>query len=116
MSDHDDFNRNLKKVFQERQIVEQRSVSDTISTEIYWNEDKKDKPSVVCPECGDDFVHFEQPHVIKSGNKQGVAWEGKGDLLVVPLWGECGAIFEICFGFHKGNTFSFVNILKSCTE
>jgi hypothetical protein len=101
-------------VFKERQIVEQRSVSDTISTEIYWNEDKKNKPSVVCPECGESFVHFEQPHIIKSGNKHGVAWQGKGDLLVVPLWSECGSFFEICFGFHKGNTFSFVNILKTC--
>lgn len=44
-----------------------------------------------------------------SGNTQpyGDNWGGKGDLLVIPVEGECSHIWEICFGFHKGETICF---------
>lgn len=56
---------------------------------------------IACPVCGSTYQH--------SGEAQRVeGWGGRGDLLVIPMEGECGHRWELCFGFHKGETFGFV--------
>ena len=63
---------------------------------------------VRCPECGYTFVKPLEPKEILSGDRWGGAgWAGRGWLAVVPIEGECGHLFEICFGFHKGETVIF---------
>ena len=59
---------------------------------------------VVCPVCGDNYVHFSSPIEQDSRGNYEANWGGRGDLIIVPM--ECEASqhqFEICIGFHKGN-------------
>jgi hypothetical protein len=62
---------------------------------------------IKCPICD-----FEYVHVATATNKVSVdghtsVWVGTGGLFVVEFNGECGHKFELCFGFHKGNTAFF---------
>lgn len=70
---------------------------------------------LVCPVCSFEYNHMGEPRKV-CGNDNHDAWRGRGDLLVIPFNGECGSEWEICFGFHKGNTNTFVRIRKSCSE
>ncbi|MCD6293340.1 MAG: GIY-YIG nuclease family protein [Deltaproteobacteria bacterium] len=80
----------------------------------YWHDGLTE--SIKCPECGSEYQHFGAP-VIKTGNDNYEAgWPGRGDLLVIPISGECGSKWEICLGFHKGQTGAFINLLDSCKE
>lgn len=60
---------------------------------------------IVCPICGFDYVHFNEPVYKKSGDESGVAWEGRGDAIVIPMWCESEHEWDLVIGFHKGNTF-----------
>lgn len=70
---------------------------------------------LVCPVCSFSYNHIGE-HRKVSGKDSYEAWIGRGDLLVIPFTGECGSEWEICFGFHKGETNAFVRIRKSCSE
>lgn len=70
---------------------------------------------LVCPVCSGEYNHIGEPRKLM-GNDSYDAWQGRGDLLAIPFNGECGSDWEICFGFHKGNTNAFVRIRKSCSE
>ena len=70
---------------------------------------------LVCPECNFEHTNIGEPRKV-SGNDNYEAWRGRGDLLVIPFFGQCGSEWEICFGFHKGNTDAFIRVKKSCAE
>src|SRR5687768_14932522 len=59
--------------------------------------------TLVCPCCRNDYQHVDGTETI-DGKDYYEAWEGRGDLVIVKVWGECGSTWEMCFGFHKGNT------------
>jgi len=63
-----------------------------------------------CPLCRDTYQHTGHQQTILGNDNYEAGWEGRGDLLVVPLEGECGHLWEICLGFHKGETFVFVRV------
>lgn len=69
-----------------------------------------------CPECGCSYQHFGSPRTIDSNDRFEAGWPGRGDLIVIPMWGECGSGWELCFGCHKGNTAGFVRLTKSCRQ
>jgi len=72
---------------------------------------------VRCPECGFDYQKVQLPIQTFSGEDDYKApWIGKGDLLVIPFVGECGAEWDLCFGFHKGRTATFLRIKKECPQ
>lgn len=56
---------------------------------------------MACPVCGSTYQQTGKPQSVEG-------WGGRGDLLVIPMEGECGHRWELCFGFHKGETFGFV--------
>ena len=61
---------------------------------------------LLCPYCNDTYIHQENDPIRLEGNdKYDAGWGGRGDVLKVPFWGECGHRFGLCFGFHKGNTY-----------
>ena len=62
---------------------------------------------VLCPGCQADYVHCEGAYAV-SGYDHYCAWEGRGDVLRVQWWCEGGHAWEVCFGFHKGQTVCFV--------
>ena len=73
-----------------------------------------DASTLTCPECGFECNHFGQAKTILGNDNYDAGWGGRGDLIVIPIDGECGAIWEICFGFHKGNIAAFTRIIQSC--
>lgn len=84
--------------------------------ETWWGDDHANVCSMlVCPDCGFEYNHIGEPRKV-SGNDNYDAWAGRGDLLVIPFSGECGSEWEMCFGFHKGNTDVFVRVRKACSE
>lgn len=69
-----------------------------------------------CPCCGSEWQHVETPREICSDDSYRAGWGGRGDLLIIPISGECGSAYELCFGFHKGETSVFVRIVRSCED
>ena len=69
---------------------------------------------IVCPVCGYNYQHLGIPFVIDGNDNYEARWGGRGDLTVIPVYGECGCKWELCFGEHKGNIESFVRIIMPC--
>jgi len=67
------------------------------------------KYAVACPICGSVY-NILQESVTENGqdNYKTSAPVYRGDLVRVPFLCEAGHKWEICFGFHKGNTFVFL--------
>lgn len=70
---------------------------------------------LVCPVCDGTFNHIGTPER-REGKDDYEAWRGRGDLLVIPMDGECGCRWQICLGEHKGETNGFIRIERSCSE
>ncbi len=69
---------------------------------------------VKCPSCKDahEFIHTIDVPVV-DGKDDYQAWEGRGDLKTIIFWSEtCGHVWELNFGFHKGNTFCWIEVLE----
>ncbi len=60
-----------------------------------------------CPVCRDPNQRTGSPRTKHGQDDYKAGWGGRGDLLVIPIEGECGHTWEICFGFHKGATVAF---------
>lgn len=69
---------------------------------------------MLCPCCGFEYQHAGSPSRIDGKDDYAAGWGGRGDLVIVPFWGECGSEWDICFGFHKGYTANFVRVRKDC--
>lgn len=68
----------------------------------------------VCPICQGTNVHIITAHT-KIGNDNYETKTGvRGDVYVILFFSECGSEFEINYGFHKGNTYVWPNVIKSC--
>ncbi len=61
-----------------------------------------------CPLCADTYQHAGRVQAVPGRDSYEAGWGGRGDLVVVPIWGECEHRWELCFGAHKGETFCFV--------
>jgi len=66
---------------------------------------------VVCPMCRSNFAHPSNVRQVSSDDSYRAGWPGRGDLTVLGFEGECGHDWEICFGFHKGEVFTFARVL-----
>jgi hypothetical protein len=64
-----------------------------------------------CPACSDTYQHVTNSwqHIPGHDNYE-AGWGGRGDLVIITMWGECGHTWEICFGSHKGETICFVRV------
>ena len=69
----------------------------------------EDENHVLCPVCGDSYVHHENRADIIDGKDFYAAAPRmvRGDVIAIPMWCEAGHKFVMCFGFHKGCTFSW---------
>lgn len=63
-----------------------------------------------CPVCGQNYQHAGTPGTYLSDDNYRADWSGRGDLIVIPIHGECGHSWEMCLGFHKGNTTIFARV------
>ena len=90
-----------------------KSLIESIRTERFgWGQ--TDVPTLLCPECGYYYNHFGNPKIIPGNDHYEANWGGRGDLLIIPIEGECGCNWEICFGFHKGSIAAYTQIIRSC--
>lgn len=69
---------------------------------------------VLCPKCGNEYNHFGKPYITESDNY--TAWEGRGDLLSIPVECESFHKWEICFGHHKGYNYCFTKIIDDIPD
>lgn len=89
---------------------EQRLLSDCIDQEDNsWGQSSAFK-RLKCPVCGCTYQHSERAQEISGDDSYDAGWSGRGDLTVIPVWGECGHLWQICFGYHKGETAAFVRV------
>lgn len=85
------------------------SIKKSLEWDDSWNADLINCPVCGCSESPSspiDYQHFEKPEYI-DGEDDHKAWSGRGDLVRIPFWGECGHCWYLCIGFHKGNSFIF---------
>lgn len=67
-----------------------------------------------CPVCGFPNVHpVKQSHQDSKDNYE-ADWSGRGDLYKQHFFAECGCTFAICFGFHKGDCLTWIEVDKAC--
>lgn len=66
---------------------------------------------LLCPRCYFDYIHLGQARTV-SGEDNYKAWYGRGDLVAIDAWCENGHEFQVCFGFHKGQTYAYVDKIK----
>lgn len=86
-------------------------IAHIVSHERNWD----DLQTVKCPTCVYTNNQVVTTRTV-SGNDNGEAgWPGRGDLTVIELAGECGSRWELCLGFHKGQTAVFVRVVRSCS-
>lgn len=64
--------------------------------------------AICCPTCGCCNCHFGKGKVKKV--KEYSSWYGRGPCLVIPIDGECGHKWNICYGEHKGDLARFIEI------
>lgn len=67
---------------------------------------------VTCPECGHNYAHPGNIRNVSSDDAYRASWPGRGDLTVLHFVGECEHEWELCFGFHKGQTFAFCRVIQ----
>ena len=68
---------------------------------------------LLCPACEFDYVHFGAPIVEAGNDNYEASWPGRGDLLRIPCYCEDGHTFDICLGFHKGNSWMFTRLVPN---
>ena len=66
--------------------------------------------NVVCPLCQFHCTHTDGVRTVRGDDDHKAGWGGRGDLVVVSMWGECGHRWELCIGFHKGNQAIFTRV------
>ena len=68
---------------------------------------------VLCPACGNDYVHHLSATILVNGRDDYQAHpEVRGDVIVIPAWCESGHKFNVLLGFHKGRTLAWTEIRK----
>jgi len=89
-----------------------KNITEVLDSGLWWQD--KDMSTLKCPVCEELYHHLGEPK--KEPGKDGyeASWGGRGDLVIIPIEGECGCLWEICFGFHKGSIAAFTRVNKSC--
>jgi hypothetical protein len=86
------------------------NVADVMTESSSSESDTLGNISVKCPVCGSEYVSVSNMREVSGEDNYKAGWLGRGDLNVIGFSGECGHEFELCFGFHKGNTAAFCRI------
>lgn len=86
-------------------------VEQVISPERNW----EDLQTVKCPTCIYTNNRVVSTRTVPGHDDYKAGWPGRGDLTVIELAGECGSRWELCLGFHKGQTGVFVRVIEACS-
>lgn len=91
--------------------VEMSMILDDDDGSFTASDPKFSSNKLLCPSCDFDYIHADKAQVVK-GEDNYKAWHGRGDLIVIDAWCENGHQFQICFGFHKGQTYAYIDNIK----
>jgi hypothetical protein len=69
---------------------------------------KVEPPQVICPFCGFEYVHIENCEYRKGNDNHEAHPSIRGDFVEIKFWCENDHRWFLCFGFHKGYTFAWV--------
>lgn len=69
-----------------------------------------------CPVCDFNYTAAGVPYVEDGNDNYEASWGGRGHLTAIPFEGECGHAWELCFGFHKGNTYIFARVVENVED
>lgn len=69
---------------------------------------------LTCPVCGCMNVHLASVKTKEGFDSYATKTGVKGDVTTLTFYGECGSVFEINYGFHKGHLFLWPDTLQSC--
>ena len=70
---------------------------------------KNNKYEIRCPICEENYQHHLSHAEVRDGEDSYKAEPVvRGDVITIPFHGECGHVWELCLGFHKGDTWVFV--------
>ena len=83
---------------------------------VFLNIENTEESNLVCPVCKFEYQHPGKPMVVDGQENYAAGWWGRGSLTILPFESECGTKWELCFGFHKGNVFSFTRIIELCCK
>ena len=89
-------------------VGEAIAIQQVLSSATYW--DPEQVTVIRCPQCGSEYQHFRHPILADGQDNYKAGWSGRGDLLIIPIEGECGHMWEICLGFHKGQLGIFARL------
>ena len=103
MSDLSDMPTGPKKT-----ILPMVNITTALSRDPFWSDGTP--TALRCPTCQFEYQRWGQPRVVQGNDHYEAGWGGQGDLLVVPIKGECGHNWELCIGFHKGISGIFVRV------
>lgn len=78
----------------------------------YDNVAGDDSRMIYCPVCKFDYNHILSVEKFEGHDNNKAPWWGRGDLVVIKLCCESSHEWEICFGFHKGQTFAFARTIE----
>ena len=70
---------------------------------------------ILCPLCGFKYSRIKNLKRI-DGEDDYKAWVGRGDCVKVLFESECGSLWYLCLGFHKGVTSAFLEVVESCSS
>lgn len=68
---------------------------------------------VKCPFCSFANVHIGSSELIDGEDGYKARKIVRGNVHRIPMDGECGHAWYLCFGFHKGATFSWLEERKN---
>lgn len=91
-----------------KQVVRYQSTHTILGAVEEWRGYETEE--IKCPICLGQYQHVESPHFVSGNDDYDADWGGRGDLVVIPFWGECGHQWELCIGFHKGNSYIFARV------
>lgn len=84
--------------------------------EIQFDYDHTTFPVLACPICNFGYNHPGKPEVVAGNDNYDTKMGVRGDVIIIPFVGECGHNWELCIGFHKGNTFIFARKVEMSQE
>lgn len=68
---------------------------------------------MVCPVCLEEYSHGKEGYTLSSDQYK--AWAGRGSCTIFPFEGECGHAWNVCIGYHKGQNYLFIDIVRRAT-
>jgi len=69
--------------------------------------------AILCPVCKYEYNHILSSEKIEGEDSHKAPWQGRGDLVLTKMRCENWHEWELCLGFHKGQSFIFIRTTEA---